>query len=258
MSTDRTPAVRYPAHPVHPAPRRRRRHPVRRWFAALFTIIVIAIVFAIGDRVANAIAENRIAGKIQSSGFPVKPGVTITGFPFLTQVAAHDIHQIDISASDVPAGPLQLASLTAVAAGVHLNSAFDGGTVTQITGTAVVTFAALAGAATAAATGGAGNGAGAGSGLTLAAAGPDKVKITAGLGPLSDTEYAQVAQSGPSKISVRVQNGGRALGGILSSFDGFSFDLPHLPAGLRVVTGVSVTAQGLQITATAHNTQLSE
>jgi hypothetical protein len=246
MSTGQTPTVRYPV-----TRRRRRRHPARRWFVALFAIIVIAIVLVIGDRVASAVAENTIAGKIQSSGFPVKPGVTITGFPFLTQVAARDIHQIDISASNVPAGPLQLSSVTAVAAGVQLNSSFNGGTVDRVNGTALVTFAALAGAATG------GAGAGNGSGLTLAAAGPDKVKITAGTGPLSGTEYAQVSQSGPSKINVRVLSGGAGLSGILSSFGSFSFDVPKLPAGLRV-TGVSVTAQGLRITASAHDTQLSE
>jgi hypothetical protein len=241
MSTGQTPTVRYPV-----ARRRGRRHPARRWVIALFTVIVLAILFVIGDRVANAVAENTIANKIQSSGFPAKPRVTITGFPFLTQVAAHDIHQIDISASNVPAGPLQLSAVTAVATGVRLNSAFNDGTVGQINGTALVTFAALEGAATD----------GAGSGLTLAADGPDKVKITAGIGPLRDTEFAQVTLAGPSKISVSVLSGG-ALSGILSTFGSFSSDVPKLPAGLRV-TGVAVTAQGLRITASAHDTQLSE
>lgn len=220
---------------------------MRRSVVAVFTVVVILILLVIGDRVANAVAENDIADKIQSSGFPVKPSVTITGFPFLTQVLAHDIHQIDISASNVPAGPLKLSSVTATATGVHLNSSFNGGTVDQINGTVLVTFAELASAATG----------GSGAGLLLSADGPDKVKITGDVGPLSDTEVAQVSKTGPSQISVKVLNSGGALGGILSSFGSFSFDVPKLPAGLQL-TSVSVTSQGLRVSASAHDTQLSQ
>lgn len=220
---------------------------MRRSVVAIFTVIVILILLVIGDRVANAVAENDIADQIHSSGFPVKPSVTITGFPFLTQVLAHDIHQIDISASHVPAGPLELSSVTATATGVHLNSSFNGGTVDQINGTVLVTFAELASAAT--------NGTGAG--LSLSADGPDKVKITGGIGPLSDSEVAQVSKTGANQISVKVLNSGGALGGVLSSFGSFSFDVPKLPAGLQL-TSVSVTSQGLRVSASAHDTQLSE
>lgn len=219
---------------------------MRRSVIALFTVVVVLILLAVGDRVANAAAENTIANKIESSGFPAHPSVTITGFPFLTQVAAHDIHQIDISASNVPAGPLELSSVTATATGVHLNSSFNGGTVDQINGSALVTFAALADASG----GGSGN---SGAGLTVSADGPDRVKISAG--PLS--EVAQVSQTGPSQISVKVINDGSILGGLLSSFGSFSFTVPKLPAGLKI-TGVSVTSAGLRITAAARHTQLSE
>ena len=275
-SPDQTPTVRYPAQaqaqaqahvPVRSAApdaglrarqrvedqqyaRKRRRHPVRRSVIAGFTVLVVLLLLVVGDRVANAVAENTIADKIQSSGFPAKPAVTITGFPFLTQVAAHDIHQIDISASNVPAGPVELSSVTATATGVHLNSSFNGGTVDQINGNLLVTFAALAGAGT--------NGAGAG--VTISAAGTNKIQISAAGVPLGE---AEVMLTGSNQVSVKPVSTGGILGGILSvigsnvSFNAFSFPIPKLPAGLRV-TSVSVTSQGLRIAASAHDTQLSQ
>jgi hypothetical protein len=135
----------------------------------VFILIVVLIILVIGDRVANAVAENSIASKIQSSGFPAAPSVTIEGFPFLTQVIAHDIHQIDISASNVPAGPVNINSIKATATGVHLNSSFNGGTADQVNGTAFIAFSSLASA---------GNG-GTGAGISLSADGPDQVKVRA-------------------------------------------------------------------------------
>ena len=223
---------------------RRRR---RRWTVTVFILIVVLVVLAIGDRVANAIAENSIANKIQSSGFPATPSVTIEGFPFLTQLIAHDIHQIDISASNVPAGPVNINSIKATATGVHLNSSFNGATVDQINGTMFIAFSSLASA---------GDG-GTGAGVSLSADGPDQVKITAGIGPLSDTEVAKVSLTGSRQINVQVVNNGSPLSSVLSSFGSFSFPIPKLPAGLQVKS-VAVTSQGLQVSAAAQHTTLSE
>jgi LmeA-like phospholipid-binding len=216
---------------------------------ALFTIIVLLILATIGDRVANAIAENEVANQFVKNGFPVKPSVTIEGFPFLTQVVAHDIHRIDISATNVPAGPVTITSVKAQATGVHLNSSFNGGTVDHITGTVFVSFSSLASA---------GNG-GTGTGITMTADGPNQVKITAGLGPVSDTEVAKITQTGSNEISIQIENtkGSGVLGGLLSSFGSFSFNIPKLPAGLKI-TKVAVTSAGLTISASGTHTQLSE
>jgi hypothetical protein len=213
----------------------------------IFAVIVLLVVLVLGDRVANAVAENSIANKIQSTGFPVKPSVTIEGFPFLTQVIAHDVGRVDISANNVPAEGVTITSVKAVAAGVHLNSSFNGATIDHINGTVFVSFAALASAGS--------NGTGVG--LSLSADGPDKVKIKAGLGPVSDTEVAQVSKTGPSEISVRVLNSGGSLGGALSSFGSYSFTVPKLPAGLQV-QNVSVTSGGLRISAAATHSTLGQ
>ncbi|HEY2267225.1 MAG TPA: LmeA family phospholipid-binding protein [Streptosporangiaceae bacterium] len=223
------------AYPGAPAPRRR-----RRWVIALFGLIVLLILLTIGDRVALAVAENQFADQAVKNGMPVKPSVTIEGFPFLTQLVARDFRRVDISANNVPAGPVNITSVKATLNGMHLNSSFNGATVDHITATGFVSFSELASVGNVA-------------GLTMTADGPDKVKITAGFGPLSDTEEAKIAQTGPQTISVQVLPSGSPL----SSFGSFSFNIPKLPAQVRI-TSLSVTPKGLTLTAAADHANLSK
>ena len=236
-----------PGAPGGPRPRRRRRR--RRWTMVVFGVIVVLILLVIGDRVALAVAENDMADQFVSNGLPVKPSVTIEGFPFLTQLAARDLRKVDISASNIPAGPVTITSATGTLNGLHFNSSFNSATVDHMTVTIFVSFAALAGA------GGLGNVAN----LTITPAGPNLLKITGSLGGvLSDTEEAKITQSGPQQISVQAVNNGGALSGVLSQFGSYTFNLPKgVPASLRI-TGLTLNAQGLTATATADNAKLSQ
>lgn len=237
--------------PTRPAPYRGRRHPARRLVIALFSLLVLLVVLVVADRVGNAIAENDFASQAQKSGFPVRPSVGITGFPFLTQLAARDFREVRFSAHDVPAGPLSISSVNATATGVHVNSSFNRATVDHIAGSGLVTFAALTGAATGGSGGSGGSG---GPGIvSMTAAGPDRVRISAG--PV--TEDARVQRAGPDTISVQMVNNGDLLSGILSSFGSFSFTVPKLPAGMQV-TGVRVTAQGVVVSFAASRAQLTQ
>jgi LmeA-like phospholipid-binding len=236
-----------PGAPGGPRPRRRRRG--RRWTMVVFGVIVAGILLVIGDRVALAVAENDMADQFVSNGLPVKPSVTIEGFPFLTQLAARDLHKVDISASNIPAGPVTITSATGTLNGLHFNSSFNSATVDHMTVRIFVSFAALAGA------GGLGNVAN----LTITPAGPNLLKITGSLGGvLSDTEEAKITQTGPQQISVQAVNNGGALSGVLSQFGSYTFNLPKgVPASLRI-TGLSLNAQGLTATAAADNAKLSQ
>jgi hypothetical protein len=211
---------------------------------ALFALIVVLILLVIGDRVALAVAENDFADQAVANGMPVKPSVTIEGFPFLTQLVVRDFHRVDISASNVPAGPVNITSIKATLTGMHLNSSFNGATVDHITATAFVSFSALASVGNV-------------GGLTMTADGPDEVKITAGIGPLSDTEVAKISQTSPQTISVHVLPSGSALSGLLSSFGSFSFSIPKLPVTVHI-TSLVVSSQGLTVTATADHVNLSK
>lgn len=230
----------YPGPP--PRARRRRR---RKW--PIITLIVIIVILVVGDRVGCAIAENQMASQIQQQGFPAKPHVTIEGIPFLTQLAQKDFKTVIISASNVTEGPLDIASLNATIHGMHINSSFSGATVASINGTALITFTALA------------NVGGIPGGITLSADGPNQVKATINADVVTETVVARVTKSGPNQLNVHVIQAGDLPTSVLGNLANFNVNVPQsaLPAGLTIQS-VSVTAQGVLITVTGHNTTLSE
>jgi hypothetical protein len=225
-------------------PRRRRR---KRWPIVLTVVIVLLLaILGIGDQVAKAAAQNDIASQIQSSGLSAKPSVSIEGWPFLTQVLAHDVKTIDISGNNETASGSKVAfNFTAKATGVHLNSSFNGATVDNINGQATLPFSSVANLLPV-------------SGVTLS---PDPAKgpnaVTADLG-IAGSVTGTVQLSGQTKIVVSL-NGATGLASILGSASGQSYtiDIPKLPAGL-VVRSVSVNSQGIVATASASNTTLSQ
>ncbi|MGD0045141.1 MAG: DUF2993 domain-containing protein, partial [Isosphaeraceae bacterium] len=79
-------------------PKQKQRRRGRTWLTWIVVIVVVLVGLDFGAR---AFAESRIASQIKSHGFPAKPSVSIAGFPFLTQVAAREFHQITISSSDI-------------------------------------------------------------------------------------------------------------------------------------------------------------
>ena len=221
----------------------RRRH--RGLTITAIVVVVLAILLVAADRVAAGIAENQVASQIKSAGFPVKPKVTIEGFPFLTQLAARDFHQMDIAASNVTEGPLDIASVNATMHGVHINSGFNGATVDQINGTALITFAGLSRAG------------GIGDGITLSNGGNGDVKATIDLGFVSGTALAQVTRTGPHQIGVRVVSAGGLPLSVLGPLQDFTVNLPNLPAGMTIQS-VSVTGQGLLVTIAGTHTTFSQ
>ena len=231
---------------------RRRKRRVRRSVMALFTVIVLLILLAIADRVALAVTENAFASQIQQQGLPVKPNVTIRGFPFLTQLAAKDFNEVGISASNVPvqlpsgAGTITITSVNATISGMHISSFSSSASarVDQMNATVFVSFGALAAA------GGIG-----GTGVTVTPVNSNTVKISANLGGiLSDSEEAQITTTDGKTVNIKVlPNNNSALGSVLSSFGSFSFPLPPgVPASLRI-TDLSLNSQGLTIKAAAAN-----
>jgi hypothetical protein len=215
-------------------------------------LIVIVLVLVIGDRAAKAITEDQMASQFQSSlSLSGKPHVTIQGFPFLTQLAARDFRTVDISASNetinassAGSGLLQIASLTATLHGMHI-SGLKSTTIDQFNASALITFTAL------------GQVGGIPQGITLSADGPNRIKADISIGPLTDTAVAQVTRTGTNQINVKVIRAGGIPLDALGSLSNFSFSIPKLPAGVTIQS-VSVTQQGLQITATGQNTTFSQ
>ena len=226
-----------------PARVRRRR---RRW--PWITLLVIVLVLVGGDRAAKAYAEDRMASQVQSSlALSGKPNVTIQGFPFLTQAAARTFNTVDVNASNETAGPggqLQIASLTATLHGMHIHGT-NSATVDQFTASALVTFTALAHAG------------GIPQGITLSPAGPNQLKATVDILGFSSDATAKVTQVGNDKINVKITDFGGVPADVLGSLTDFTFSIPKLPAGVKIQS-ISVTQQGLRVTATGQNTTLSQ
>jgi hypothetical protein len=231
--------------PTYAPPRRRRK----RWpLITVITVIVVLVLAVVGDRVAAAAAENNMADQIQQSGFPAKPHVTIEGFPFLTQLLAHDFNDVVITASNVTEGPLTIASVNATLHGMHINGSYSGATIDTIDGTALITFPALASAG------------GIPSGITLSADGSSNNEIKANVnlaGIFNTTVVAQLTRVGADKFNVQVVSAGDVPTSVLGNLANFTVSVPKLPAGVSIQS-VSVTQQGVVITITGHNTTLSE
>lgn len=229
--------------PVQPAPRRRRRR--KGWIVLLSILAVLAVLLVVGDQVAKSYAQNMIAGKLQSDdNLPAKPSVTIEGFPFLTQLAAHDIGTINISASNVPAGRLDITTVNATATGVHISSGFNGATIDKINGTALITFNSLV------------NAAGAQGGVTLTADpkdGPNAANVS--VGPFN--VVARITQTGPSQITVKISNLPSFATAFIGTLPDYVINVPKLPAGLQMQS-VSVTSQGVSVAVAAQHTTLSQ
>ena len=227
-----------------PARARRRR---RRW--PWITLIVIVLVLVIGDRVANAYAEDQMASQIQSSlALSGKPHVTIQGFPFLTQLAARNFKTVNVNASNETAGPggqLEIASLTATLHGMHIHG-LKSATVDQFNASALITFAALANAGNVSS-----------EGISLSPDGPNKVKASIDLGPLgTQSGDVQITQTGPGQINIKLVSADGITSDILGNLN-FNVSIPKLPQGVSI-KNISITQQGLKITAAGTNTTLSQ
>jgi len=236
----------YPAAQGYQGPPARTRRRRRRW--PWITLIVIVLVLVLGDRAANAYTEDRMASQIQSSlALSGKPDVTIQGIPFLTQLAARTFNTVDVNASNETAGPggqLEIANLTATLHGMHIHGT-NSATVDQFTASALVTFTALAHAG------------GIPQGITLSADGPNQIKATVDILGFSSDATVKVTQVGGDKINVKVTDFGGLPSDVLGNLVNFNISIPKLPAGVTI-KDISITQQGLKITAAGTNTTLSQ
>src|SRR5215469_1687382 len=90
---------------------------MRKLLIALGVLVVLLIAI---DRIGVVVAENQISDRLATAyGLSEKPGVSITGFPFLTQVVSGNYQQIDVTADQVQADGATLHDLNVHLTGVH-------------------------------------------------------------------------------------------------------------------------------------------
>jgi hypothetical protein len=116
----------------------------------LIVVIVLAGLLVVADRVAVVVADRQVAGRVQSAyNLSSKPSVSVQGFPFLTQVASGDYHQINVSIGSLSTDGVQVNGLTVQLNGVRapLSALLGHGsssiTAAQVTGSGTVPFSSV-------------------------------------------------------------------------------------------------------------------
>jgi hypothetical protein len=89
---------------------------------ALIVLFAVIVVFLFGlDRIALLVAESQIASQVQKSqGLASHPGVSVRGFPFLTQVLGGHYREVDVTVHDVTRNGLTVDRVDVHAHGVSV------------------------------------------------------------------------------------------------------------------------------------------
>jgi hypothetical protein len=222
----------------------------------LIALLVLVVLFIAVDRIALVLAEDEVASKIATAySMPVEPGVSITGFPFLTQVVSGDYQQIGVTADQIQADGVTLHDLNVHLTGVHatIGQLLGGGSSTitadRAAGTALVDFATVERRLP--------------QGVRLTPDGKSlKVSGTVSYNgisvPVSATADLVITPAGikvtPEDVTVA---GGISVPASYTSRLHFTVPLGGLPLHLHV-TSVQVTPGGLRVGAAAQNVQFAQ
>lgn len=208
----------------------------------LIVLVVVVGLAVVADFVARSFAQSKLASEIQQHGFPKKPSVSIAGFPFLTQVASRNIQKVKISSQNIPEGPVRISRVSATMTGIHLNSGFTSGTVSQLSGSVLVTFPSLAKTLNSQ-IGPLGSLVGS-SGLTLSAAGSDEIKASLDLVVASGSATWRITRRSDQEFSAKLVSSSGVPSSLLSSIGTFSVKIPELPLGMKI-DSVHITPAGV-------------
>ncbi|MGW7354123.1 LmeA family phospholipid-binding protein [Streptomyces sp. NPDC054784] len=114
---------------------------------SLVVLVVLAGLFIAADRVALKLTEDEAAEQVKAaqgvSGTD-SASVEIHGFPFLTQLAARELDDVDVELTGMTAAAsgqeVKVARVDAELSGVRVDGAFDSATADEASGTADVSY----------------------------------------------------------------------------------------------------------------------
>jgi hypothetical protein len=225
------------------APRRRGR---KVFIVIIIVLLVIAgLLFAL-DRAAAAYTARRIATTLQNEGFPVRPNVSVEGFPFLTQLISRHLEGVVVTAPRFPVGSVT-ASIDVHATNITLDSGYQSGTIARVTGTGLIPFASLARLPALAAV----------PGLQISSDGPHMVKLSANLQVIAASAIARVKQTARNEISFRIVSSSGVPAALLAPIRDLILQIPALPLGLTV-RSVRVSPRGVVIGVAGSNVRFGQ
>jgi DUF2993 family protein len=226
-------------------PPRARRTGRRILILIVVLLAILGLLFGL-DRAAAAITADRIAAKLQTEGFPVEPTVTVKGFPFLTQLISRHLDGVEVIAPEFPVGPVT-ASIDVHGTDITLDSGYQSGTIAQVNGTGLITFASLATLPSLANV----------PSLKISGDGPSMVKLSANLAIFAATAIARVKLASPHEIALRLVSASGVPAALLDPIRHLTVQIPALPLGLTVQS-VMVTPQGVVIRVSGSNVSFGQ
>lgn len=221
------------------------------------TLVVLAGLLAVADRVAASLASRVVADQVAASSTLQSADVSIGGFPFLTQAVSGRYDSVSVVARGVAAGDVTVDRLDATLTGVEvpLSAALSGSVdevpVSSVRAVALLGYAEL----------------GRRSGdrrLTVAPSG-DRLQVTGSFSVLGQTLSASAlstvrVEGGALVVTAESYSvGGAAASSLITRALGGRFDLripvTGLPYGLAI-SGVDVQPDGVAVAASAGATVL--
>lgn len=221
----------------------------------VITLIVLAVVFVIVDRVTHSTAQRQVAREVANTyDLQSQPEVRIRGFPFLTQALRGHYRQIDLTAQNVAVRDLRIRQLEVEFADVDAPprallqrdvSEIRAGTVN---GSAVVAFSELQRRLP--------------GDMDVRAQGEDlqlsgEATVLGRTVPVTAVVAVAAQERTITFRPTRIEVGGRGGGSLLQDQLTFRFSLEELPLRLRP-TGVQVTDGGVRVSATADSVALTQ
>ena len=239
----------YEEEPPVSAPRRapRRR---RRGFGCLIALVILVALVIGADRIAAAVTENQLAGKIQSSQqLSQKPSVSIDGFPFLTQVISRNFGHATVDISDFVSRGVPIQHIHADLRGVHVSSGYNSARVDTLTGTATLSYEQVAAALS--------KDAGIGQ-ITLSQGAGNQVKASYGIAGINVSADVTVSLLSGNQIEFKTTTIHTPLSSFGLNAGGFDqkIQLGGMPFGMHL-GNLTVTSTGVDISADGQNVLLT-
>lgn len=220
---------------------------MRKLLIIPFALVILLVVI---DRAGLFIAQRAISTRISSTyHLSANPGVSIRGFPFLTQLVSGHYQQIDVTISRATADGVQLQDIDAKFTGVHASLSLllgqNSGSVTadHATATALIPFSQVLLKVP--------------KGIKLSADGTDNLRVTGttALGVVKGIAMLGVSKKGITVTPEHLSVGGLSAGAIATRFT-FVIPVGVLPLHLTV-SGVHVDSAGLVLAATGQNVEFA-
>jgi hypothetical protein len=203
-------------------------------------------------------AQGQVAQQFkQQGGFEGTPSVSIKGFPFLTQVIAHNIHEITITSDKIKAGPVTITNLDANITDVKLNGGFTAGTIGHLDGKALIPFSGLTNALGGALGGAAGGLGDLASGVTIKAAGDNKIKASFDLLIVSGSATLKVTREPGNKIHIQLLSSNGLPSEITNQLKDLTVPIPALPLGMKIQR-IQVNGAGISIHVIGNNVKFTQ